>query len=803
MTVISSSDAQRANSSTRSRLVRYGSALACLPLLYGWTGRAHAQDGTSTSAASSSELGEIVVTATRRAEAIDKIPVSISAFSQAQMDEQGIKSVDELARFTPGLTFAPSTDGLTNSIAIRGIASGVGASTTGIYINDTPIQVRSGTGIVTENTYPQIFDLQRVEVLKGPQGTLFGTGSMGGTVRFITPEPDLNTYSGYSRAETSTTKSGDPSYEMGAAVGGPIIDGTLGFRASAFYQSLGGYINREPFTGSTVTDKGINFDDTTVVRYALKWAAGDSVTITPSIYYQKQRRNDAYFWESLSNSGETDFNNGFTLPEPITDTFTLPALDVHWKFAGTELISNTSFFYRSLTRDSDYSNFVFNVFTGSPTPTAPVAGYRSLSEDEDRQNSFTEEVRWQSTDSASNLQWVVGALFQNSRLYTNQYLVDPQFPQLVQSALGGSVQDVFGEGLYAGRYSYAIDQWAKDEQSALFGQIDYGITSSLKATLGVRVARTTLDYNRDFTGPLACVLCNGSIERTGGSTPADKPVTPRIGLSYEPDHQSLYYVSAAKGARVGGVNNPAVATGKAGCPGGLPVPDTYAPDSLWSYEIGAKNQFADGRVRTQASVYYINWKNVQQSVSSNSCYTESYKTNLGDADVKGFDLSVEMRVIEPLTLTVAGGYSLARYTTTSSGPPNNLGERAIISEDGDSLGVSPWNVTVSGEYDFVAWSRNAYLRVDDTYTAKDTGETPQRDPRTSVYDSGLIADPAVRLLEARLGMRVGGWDLSIFGRNLLNDTPPLGVNHDGVGDPLYYAVTVRPRTLGFTGTYRF
>jgi iron complex outermembrane receptor protein len=800
MTASKSSSAFDPRRTANSR-TRHAASLACLVLA--GTVSAGARADNSASATAAPDLDEIVVTATRRAESIDKIPISISAFSQPKMDEQGIKSVDDLARFTPGLTFAPSTDGLTSSIAIRGIASGVGASTTGIYINDTPIQVRSGTGIVTQNSYPQIFDLERVEVLKGPQGTLFGTGSMGGTIRFITPEPNLNTYSGYARAETSTTKGGDPSYEMGAAVGGPIVDGVLGFRASAFYQNEGGYINREPFTGDTVTQKGVNFSDTTVLRYAVKWAPSDSVTITPSIYYQKQRRNDAYFWESLSNPSETDFNSGYTLPEPITDSFTLPAFDVHWKFGSMELISNTSFFYRSLRRDSDYSNYLFNAFTGNPTPTAPVADYRALSEDAVRQNSFTQEVRLQSTDAASNLQWVAGALFQNSRLYTNQYVVDRQLPQLSLSAFGAPIQDVFGEGLYNGQYSFAIDQWARDRQTALFGQVDYGFTSSLKATVGVRVARATLDFNRSFAGPLACVLCNGSVETTGGSTPATTPVTPRAGLSYEPDAQSLYYVSAAKGARVGGINNPAVATGNAGCPAGLPVPNSYAPDSLWSYEIGAKNQFADGRFRTQASIYYIDWKNVQQSVSSNGCFTSSYKTNLGDAGVTGIDLAAEWKVVENLSLSISGGYSRARYTTTSFGPADATGARAIISEDGDSLGVSPWNVTLSGEYDFVAWNHNAYFRIDDTYSAKDDGETPVRDSRTSVYDPGLVADPAVRLLEARLGIRIAGFDVSVFGRNLLNDTPALGVNHDGVGDPLYYATTVRPRTIGITGSYRF
>ena len=198
------------------RIARPRASVACLVAASAWSAGVHADNSAAQSTVSATDLQEIVVTATRRAETIDTIPISISAFTQERMDEQGIKSVDDLARFTPGLTFAPSTGGITNDIAIRGVLSEVGASTTGIYIDDTPIQVRS-KGIATESAFPQLFDLERVEVLRGPQGTLFGTGSEGGTIRFITPEPDLEKYSGYSRIEGSSTKSGDPSYEMGVA----------------------------------------------------------------------------------------------------------------------------------------------------------------------------------------------------------------------------------------------------------------------------------------------------------------------------------------------------------------------------------------------------------------------------------------------------------------------------------------------------------------------------------------------------------------------------------------------------------
>lgn len=809
MTAADLSRATNTDLHTKRRRIGLGCALGCLLLANACPATSTAQTASTSGEAvsapseSAANLQEVTVTATRRRESIDKVPISITAFTQLTMDEKGIKNVDQLARFTPGLTFGPAGDGLTSSIAIRGIASGVGASTTGIYIDDTPIQARSGTGIVTENAYPQIFDLARVEVLKGPQGTLFGTGSMGGTIRFITPEPGLHEYSGYDRVEASETKNGQPSYELGAAAGGPIVDGALGFRVSAFYQSLGGYVNREPFTGTTVTDKGYNFGDTTALRASLKWVPSDALTVIPSVFYQRQRRNDDYYWLSLSDPSESEFNSGFTLPEPVLDTFALPAVRVNWKLPGVELISVTSFFHRTETRDSDYSNYIFDVFTGIPTPSAPDAGYRVLSADVVRQNSFTQEIRLQSTDATSRLQWVAGTLFQSSRLYTNQYLPDPGFPQLMEAIYGASVQDIFGEGLANGLYSFAIDQWANDKQYALFGQVDYSLASHLKATLGARVARTTLDYHRIFNGPLACVACTGAWETTGGTTAPKSPVTPRVELSYLPNSHDLYYVSASKGFRVGGINNPAIATDTPGCPGGLQTPKTYAPDTLWDYEVGAKNLFLDSRLRTQVSIFYIVWKDVQQSVNSNTCYTASYKTNLGDAAVRGFDFSAELRVTDNLLTTLSGGYQRARYTTTALGPPDNVGAREVIEEEGDSLGVSPWNATLSGEYDFTAFARRGYIRVDYSYTAKDGGETPVRDPRTSAYDPGLLADPALKFLEARLGFRVGGADISVFGRNLLNDTPPLGLYHDGLGDPLYSALSPRPRTIGLTATYAF
>src|SRR6202044_1901128 len=175
-----------------------------------------------TAASSVAGMTEITVTATRREESLSKVPISVSAFTQTDMDEKGVKDMTDLVRYLPGVSIDQTG---TNAISIRGISSSGGAGTTGIYIDDTPIQMRS-VGFNPDDALPKTFDLDRVEVLRGPQGTLFGAGSEGGTVRYILNQPSVTKDSTYVRSEVSYTQYGEPSYEVGVAHGGPIIDNT-------------------------------------------------------------------------------------------------------------------------------------------------------------------------------------------------------------------------------------------------------------------------------------------------------------------------------------------------------------------------------------------------------------------------------------------------------------------------------------------------------------------------------------------------------------------------------------------------
>src|ERR1700738_1040601 len=207
-------------------------------------------------------LTEIVVTATRHEESLSRVPISVTAMTQEALDIRGVKDFQDVARFTPGVDIDNSG---TNNISIRGIASTGGAGTTGIYLDDTPIQMRA-LAFNPDEALPKSFDVERIEVLRGPQGTLFGAGSEGGTVRSITTQPSLTKSSIYAREEVSYTQGGEPSYEAGVAGGTPLIDGTLGVRASVWYRRDGGYIDRiNPVTLAT-QEKNANYDQTMLIR---------------------------------------------------------------------------------------------------------------------------------------------------------------------------------------------------------------------------------------------------------------------------------------------------------------------------------------------------------------------------------------------------------------------------------------------------------------------------------------------------------------------------------------------------------
>ena len=276
-------------------------------------------------------LSDVVVTATRQANTVNRVPLSISAVTQRSLDEQGIKSVTDLQRTVPALTVSDTRAGIA-TFAIRGIVGGSQgtSSTTGVYLDDIPLQKRNTQGTAQNNgtPTPPLFDLERVEVLRGPQGTLFGGSSMGGTIRFITPQPSLTTYSAQGRAELSSTRYGSESYEGGVAVGGPIVKDKLGFRVTVFGRHNGGYIDLvDPYT-LDVRYKDANSGNNNAYRIALAFQPTEALRATLSLYqsYQHVAHVGNSYVEPL-NRTLTVPSYCYRVPAP-TATFTASAASI-------------------------------------------------------------------------------------------------------------------------------------------------------------------------------------------------------------------------------------------------------------------------------------------------------------------------------------------------------------------------------------------------------------------------------------------------------------------------------------------
>ena len=791
---------------------------------------AHADPAAETPAATSEPaetgpLQEIVVTATRHEEGLSKVPISVTALTQDAMDVRGIKDILDVARFTPGINIDNSG---TNNIAIRGIASTGGAGTTGIYLDDTPIQMRA-LAFNPDEALPQSFDLDRVEVLRGPQGTLFGAGSEGGTVRYITTQPSLTQTSIYSRNEISYTEGGEPSYETGVAGGTPIIDGTLGVRVSAWYRYDGGYINRlDPVSLDTVQTNA-NYAQTKLFRIAAIYAPSDNWKITPSYYYQDRYENDVgNYWPLYSDPGQNRYVSGNPTQRSVPDTFYIPALKVEGDLGAVTFVSNTSYYHRKEQTGYDgtlYNLGFYQTFFGGTSPLldgdglhlpAGATNYRSPASIDNDQQNLTQEFRLQSSDPTARFIWTTGLFFSANRQHYLEQIHDPLLNELTEAVAGVPYTALFTDPngnpvLYDPRFpndSYFLQTYSEDKQLAVFGEGTFSFTDQLKATVGLRESRTEFSFNT-LTGGPQLFLAN----QTNNGDKKENSFTPKVSVQYQYDPHNLYYATYAKGFRPGGANNPVP---EAACGvdfqnfGIKSAPATFNSDTVNSFEVGAKNNI-DNRVKIASSVYYIRWNNIQQVVVPPICQI-SFISNLGQAVAKGADFQGEFAVTDSFTVELSAGYTDARYTQSSRLSPV---ETTPIVQSGDAIeGQStqpapPVTVSLGLEYRFTVADQDSFVRIDDEYESRPKWAGATQDPNTLQYDSAFYTLPATNFASARAGSKFGDWQIEAFCDNLL-DTHTV-TNYDWTIDGsaeypgssrLQRDYTYRPRTIGLTFIYR-
>ena len=746
-------------------------------------------------AAQDDTLEEVVVTATRRQQDVQKVPISIAAFSGADLAASGIKGIDQLTALTPGVEFDQNTaygSGTLTNIAIRGIDSLNGSSTTGIYLDDTSLGLHVTPDSVFGNPYPVTFDLNRVEVLRGPQGTLFGAGSEGGTVRFIPNAPSLTDYSGQVSGEVSNTDGGAPSYEGGVAFGGPIVPDKLGFRASVWYRMDGGYVDRvSPFAGNALVQKNANYQSTSAGRLAFVAAPTDWITVTPSFYAQQVHKNDTgAFFAYLSDPSDGSYNNGRLLRQPIDDTLYVNALKVEMNLGWSTLTSISSYTYRSADAVTDFTNlipvsFVTPQYNGAPFPNPlTIASVLPVSPADAspnyfylRQRVYSQELRLASPDPAATVTWLAGLYYS----YANQAESLNLYSQFLA--------EQFSPAFPATQPAFSTAPTNINSQEAIFGQLDWHITSALTGTAGLRVARLNA---KQVTG-------NGGFDNyvgTAGSAAENHntAATPKVSLTYQINADNMVYTSIGKGYREGGANTPVLPPPL--CP---PISLTYGPDSLWSYEVGAKDRVFDGHLQIDSSAYHIVWNNIQTLQPLVCGFSNIF--NAGQTKTNGFDVAAQARFNINWKLALSVAYVDSHYSNTIGTLGAGAGSTPFI-QSGDTVGVppqvpAPWSATLAPEYDFMLGDKHASVRIEDVFHSHNSG------PYVTTINSFLRADPSTNMLNIRSNLAWDHYNIGLFINNALNSRPRLGQYNDGAGVPIIVESTFRPLTVGASASYSF
>jgi outer membrane receptor protein involved in Fe transport len=590
-----------------------------------------------------------------------------------------------------------------------------------------------------------------------------------------------------------------------------------GFRISAWGQYLGGFIDREdPYTGAIV-ERNINTAESYVVRPAFTVAPFENLQITASLFLQHQfNPNGNSYWV-------TDlpyFENGSHVlggtDQPMTDDLRVSSLSIKYNFGNVAFDSDTSYLDRSSDTREDTTHLWETLIGGEPFIPGVPTSFVAYEQNHSSTTAWQQEFRFSSQgDESSRINWV-GGLFYRVADQVLKQLQPPDFSPATLAADGQTAAEFFGnpDYVYNGQdisdYGYYRTQ---DVSEAVFGDVTIGLTTQLKLDAGVRVEHQVVDKQTQYVG--------GNFG-TSYLTPPDavaNPVTPRVSLTYQLTNSDMVYVSASKGDRPGGGNNTAGINGNPECTSSLnalglkEAPSEFAPDSLWSYEIGTKDMLFDRHLMVDASVYYIKWSNIQTAVGLTNC-ANGITLNLTSAVSQGFDLQLAAFMTPELTFGGQVGYTDAYYPKATYGgpvsePDGSLGPPALLNAAGDKLpNVVAWTASANAEYkrsiDELWSGAHSYLRLDYRWTGA-ANANPSLNPNVANYDPELspYPNPSYGMLNVRLGLTHGGWDLSFYVQNVTDSDPRLGYWHDVMGESLFTANAIRPRTYGLTSWYRF
>jgi iron complex outermembrane recepter protein len=763
---------------------------------------------------------EVIVTAQKRETSLQDVPFSVAALTQDDMRASGVNNIVDLARNVAGLTIADIGPGQ-SQIAIRGISSGQVVRDqpgvkpqVGVYLDESPISIALFTPDL------ELFDLDRVEVLRGPQGTLFGAGSESGTLRYITAQPKLGVTDGAIEGDLSTVKHGNSAGQVKAEMNLPLSDATA-LRIVGYNDDLPGFINAFGPNGSVET--AANTGRKTGTRIALLWKASDAISVTPRFVYQKLH-TDGFPRTDIYNILGNPFTQIAPVPlgdrtqyrqfrEGIDDDFKLYDVKLDADLGFATLTSITSYTDRKLVVLRDASQLTGSVtfqFGGTQQDVrtnSPLFDHNAI-------GSFSEEVRLSSSGKGP-LQWVAGAFFEHLTRTYGQDLPTPGYDAIILRLLGPGLSSA-DQGAPPDTPFFS-DLHYNFKQSALFGEATFRFTDQWALTGGIRGFKFTEDKSVYFAG----LFSNHAATLTPvlGSTDSSG-VAPRLILTYDATPDVKLNLQVSRGFRLGGINDP---INKPICGADFDtyknLPVKWKNEWATNYELGSKMQFLDRRVTLNVAAFYTDIKDLQAGVDAGGC--SSRLTVNVPAKVKGIEAELFARPNQTWDFGLSGTYADAKLSGTVFEPVNGVPTVIGGLQDGARMPTAPKFQAVGSigytlpavvhGMDFFANATGQYVGSSFTQIGDEVqgfGTVPANlffnFGNSSI--SSFSFNPELRayhLINFRLGLRAQGLEYAAFINNLTDESAALSLDRERARRARVAYLSNQPRTIGISVLKKF
>jgi iron complex outermembrane recepter protein len=755
-----------------------------------------AQSNASNSTGVNAVLTEIVVTAEKRTSTVQDTPISMTAMTGDLMQQEGISSLTGVIAAVPGISVRTAGPGQTE-LEMRGMSSSGGAApTVGFYLDDYPLTPPAAALNGKVVVDPDLYDLNRVEVLRGPQGTLYGSGSMGGTVKLVTNAPQLNDFASSAQLVGSGTVGGGFNRGGSAMLNLPLVNNELALRIVVTDKYTDGWIDRvvlgsgfpvptnpgpcgPGWPGCTrgdvtaVTPEAVvprvNWERLEGARTSLLWQPNDALKIDGTFMYQKIDMGDYSQFDlppGIPNARYQPFNQD----EPVYDEFRLYGLTITYDLGFAQLTSASSYYTREENQTQDDSEALYSV-AGLFNATLPTF-YDIPFNETDTTRTFSEELRLASSGTGP-FQWIAGFFFTNFESVFTEY--NASVP-LAFISVGGAAANPTGL-IYQAHNPYHIKQYA------VFGEGTYAFTDSLKLTAGLRYYNFSSRADEETAG---FATGSGNAAPTFNSfTQSNSGVNPKVTLSYEQNHDLTVYSTIARGFRPGGINQQ--------IPASICTisTETYGPDNSWNYEIGEKARMLDSRVVLNADFYYTRWEQVQQIVNQQCGYPLT--ENAGTAATYGPEIELTALLTPEWELSFSGTYTHSTITSVNA---------AIAAVDPaltpglPILNIPKYTETTSLTYTKpVLPGYNFMARISNSYVGESTD-----------IEYSYATLPAYDLVGLRFGLIGQKFSGYVFGDNITDKRAQLGINTTAFAwtiPSVERVVTNQPRTIGVELNYKF